>query len=51
MTRHLHGSQLSFHVGEKLTFFWKGGGGGFCYLNSPCIRKSITFMFMNSNER
>ena len=53
MTRHLHGSQLSFHVGEKLTFFWKrvGGGGGFCYLNSPCIRKSITFMFMNSNDR
>lgn len=25
--------------------------GGFCYLNSPCIRKSITFMFMNSNDR
>ena len=29
MTRYLHGSQLSFHVGEKLTFFWNGGGGGF----------------------
>ena len=29
-------------------FFLGGGGGGFCYLNSPCIRKSITLMFMSS---
>ena len=28
MTRHLRGSQLSFHVGEKLTFLLEGGGGG-----------------------
>ena len=26
MARHLHSSQLSFDVGEKLTFFWKGEG-------------------------
>ena len=31
----------------KIDFTW----GGFCYLNSPCIRKSITLMFMSSNER
>ena len=47
--RHLHGGQGSCHVGEKWTFF--GGGGGFGYLNSPCIGKSITLMFMSSNER
>ena len=35
----------------KIDFFLEGGGGGFCYLNSPCIRKSITLMFMNCDER
>ena len=39
MTRHLHGGQGSCHVGENGLFL----GGGFCYLNSPCI--------MSSNER
>ena len=47
MTRHLHGSRESCHAGDKSIFFGRGGGG-FCYLNSPCIRKSITLMFMSS---
>ena len=38
---------------RELSCRWKIDflGGGFCYLNSPCIRKSITLMFMSSNER
>ena len=30
---------------KKMTYFWK-----FCYLNSSCIRKSITLMFMSFSK-
>ena len=45
MTRHLHDSRESCLLGKKVTYFEE-----FSYLNSSCIRKSITLMFMSSSR-